>query len=888
MAALKVFFLARLKGSATLRPVLGYKLDMTTLDTPSSQPATASTLVSANAERWLSEDTPEARLPDALAQAIVAHFSRTLGRELDVADAQSLYNAVAIAVRDRLMDDWRRTRQATTAGTTRRTCYLSLEFLMGRALGNAMLNLGLHEAVSTALKSLGVNLADIEALEPDAGLGNGGLGRLAACFLDSCAALALPVTGYGLRYRYGMFRQSIDGGHQIEQPDDWLSKGHPWEIEHRELARTVHFGGHVQVLKGDTRERRRWVGTEDVIAIPYDVPVPGAGNGVINTLRLWSAHATEAFNLGEFNAGGYAEAVAAKTVAENITMVLYPNDASENGKVLRLRQQYFLVSASLQDAIATWLQSNEGFSGFADAHCFQLNDTHPSLAVAELMRLLVDEHDLEWDAAWAITRRTMAYTNHTLLPEALEKWSLPMIQHLLPRPVEICLEINRRFLAEVDARWPGDETRLRAMSIIEEGEHGQESMLRMAHLAIVGSFSINGVAALHSDLLRTGLFRRFAELWPERFNNKTNGVTQRRWMSHCNPSLSRLLDKTVGSKWVQDMSRLEALAPLASDPDFQAQWQQVRRENRQVLVDLVRERTGVTASPDMLMDVQVKRIHEYKRQLLCVLHVVHSWLDQGGGGLHTAGSSRPPRCVVIAGKAAPGYYMAKSIIRLANAVASVINADERTRDRLKFVFLPDYNVSAMERICPGTDLSEQISTAGKEASGTGNMKFMMNGAVTIGTLDGANVEILEAVGEDNFFRFGLDVLGVEAMREDYQPESIIADDVRVQRVLAAFDDGVFDPVDDPEGVRAIRDAIAVIKRHDDPWMTIADLPAYLDAQSAVDAAWQDQAEWTRMSIMNTAFSGRFSTDRTMHDYNRDIWRLEPLTLGRDERMRRLG
>lgn len=863
---------------------------MKTLDTPlgASGEALASTLVSADAARWSTERLDAAVAPDALASSIVSHFSRTLGRDLAAADAQSLYNAVAIAVRDRLMDDWHRTRETISGGAARRTCYLSLEFLMGRALGNAVLNLDLHDAVAEALKSLGVSLADVEALEPDAGLGNGGLGRLAACFLDSCAALALPVTGYGLRYRYGMFRQSIDGGHQVEQPDDWLSRGHPWEIEHRELARTVRFGGHVQVLKGETRERRRWVGTDDVIAVPYDVPVPGANNGVVNTLRLWSAQATEAFDLGEFNAGGYAEAVAAKTVAENITMVLYPNDASENGKVLRLRQQYFLVSASLQDAIGAWLQHNDGFAGFADAHCFQLNDTHPSLAVAELMRLLVDDHDLEWESAWAITRRTMAYTNHTLLPEALEKWSLPMIQHLLPRPVEICLEINRRFLAEVDARWPGDTDRLRAMSIIEEGEGGHDAMLRMAHLAIVGSFSVNGVAALHSELLRTGLFRHFAELWPDRFNNKTNGVTQRRWLSHCNPSLARLLDQTVGADWVQDMSVLEGLAPLADDASFQERWRAVRHDNRQVLATLVHDRTGVVVSPDMLMDVQVKRIHEYKRQLLCVLHVVHSWIEQGGGGLQTAGALRPPRCVLIAGKAAPGYYMAKSIIRLANAVATVVNADARTQDRLKFVFLPDYNVSAMERICPGTDLSEQISTAGKEASGTGNMKFMMNGAVTIGTLDGANVEILDAVGEDNFFRFGLDVPGVEAMRRDYQPDQIIASDSRVEKILAAFDSGVFDPVDDPDGIRAIRDAIAVIRRADDPWMTVADLPAYLDAQAAVDAAWQDQAAWTRKSIMNTAFSGRFSTDRTMRDYNRDIWRLEPMSTASETRLRSLG
>ncbi len=854
----------------------------------SSERPRASALLRDQAAGWKAHSQPPSRSPDELARSIVSHFSGTLGRDLDVGDSQALYSAVALAVRDRLMQDWRATRHATVDGATRRTCYLSLEFLMGRALGNAVLNLGLGPAVDSALQSLGLSFSDIEALEPDAGLGNGGLGRLAACFLDSCAALALPVTGYGLRYRYGMFRQEIDGGHQIEHPDDWLAGGHPWEVARPELSRVIRFGGHVQALKGDTRERRRWIDTYDIIAMPYDVPVPGAENGVVNTLRLWSAHATDSFDLEEFNAGGYAEAVAAKTLAENITMVLYPNDASENGKILRLRQQYFLVSASLQDAIATWLEKNEGFAGFADAHCFQLNDTHPSLAVAELMRLLVDEHDLEWDAAWAMTRRTMAYTNHTLLPEALERWSLPMIEALLPRPVEICHEINRRFLAEVDARWPGDEERQRSMSIIDDGGGHHEPMMRMAHLAIVGSFSVNGVAALHSELLRTGLFQQFAELWPERFNNKTNGVTQRRWMKHCNPELTALLDKTVGSHWVADMSALEALAPLADDPDFQAQWQDVKRKNRQVLADLVLDRTGVRLSDDMLMDVQVKRIHEYKRQLLCVLHVVHSWLEQGGGGYHKASATRPARCVIIAGKAAPGYRMAKAIIRLANAVADVVNADTRTNDRLKFVFLPDYNVSAMERICPGTDLSEQISTAGKEASGTGNMKFMMNGALTIGTLDGANVEILEAVGEDNFFRFGLDVDGVEAARAAYDPAAVVAGDTRLGRILDAFDQGAFDPVDDPQGVEAIREAIAAIRNPGDPWMTLADLPSYLDTQHAVDETWNDPAKWTRQSIINTAFSGRFSTDRTMHDYNRDIWRLEPIDVMHDAQVLKLG
>ena len=509
------------------------------------------------------------------------------------------------------------------------------------------------------------------------------------------------------------------------------------------------------------RQHRRWVDTTDVVAVPHDVPVPGAGNGVVNTLRLWEAQATDAFDLDRFNAGGYAEAVAARNEAENITMVLYPNDASENGKALRLRQQYFLVSASLQDALRIWLARGDGtLDGFAEHHVFQLNDTHPSLAVAELMRLLVDEHDLEWDAAWYTVRRTMAYTNHTLLPEALERWSLALIESLLPRPVEIIREIDRRFLAEVDARWPNDAAKLDAMAIVSR-DH--DPMVRMAHLAIVGSFSVNGVAELHSNLLRTGLFADFASLYPERFNNKTNGVTQRRWLEHCNPGLSALLDDAVGTGWVEDMAKLEALVPMSEDEGFRARWRDVKRVNRERLGDLLESRTGERPHPDMMIDVQVKRIHEYKRQLLCILSVVHGWLERGGGGgrldpaLRREASGIAPRCVVIAGKAAPGYHMAKAIIKVASEVARVVNADPATRDSLRFVFLPDYNVSSMQVICPGTDLSEQISTAGKEASGTGNMKFMMNGALTVGTLDGANVEILEAVGEEHFFRFGMTV-----------------------------------------------------------------------------------------------------------------------------------
>lgn len=830
------------------------------------KPPSPSNVMATRSAAW-QDALPELRSDSAaLKQSITQHYSQTFGRDVDTDSAYYLYKAVALSVRDRLMDQWRATRQATEEATVRRTCYLSMEFLMGRAFGNAVQNMNLSDELSTALQELGVAMEDIAELEHDAGLGNGGLGRLAACFLDSCASLALPVTGYGLRYRYGMFRQSIDNGWQVESPDNWLSEGHVWELERPEIACRVRFGGNVELIDSISGEvTHRWINTDDVLAVPYDVPVPGHENGIVNTLRLWRSRATDEFNLNEFNAGGYTEAVSAKNAAENITMVLYPNDTSENGKVLRLRQQYFLVSASLQDTIRIWLRSNDDFSGFADAHCFQLNDTHPSLAVPELMRLLIDEQSLSWKEAWAITQSVMAYTNHTLLPEALECWSLNMIGALLPRPTEIIQEINRRFLDVVTKELPGQLEKQAQMSIIS---FDSVPVVRMAHLAIVGSFSINGVAALHSELLKSGLFKNFNSLWPDRFNNKTNGVTQRRWLANCNTPLRNCLTQQLGADWVSDLDKLELLIPLATDPVFQSTWREIKQENKKRLADLIFKRTGIEVSTDMIFDVQVKRMHEYKRQLLCVLHAVHIYLELLEGKVH------PQRMILIAGKAAPGYHMAKAIIKLINNVAKVVNNDVRTKDSLQLVFLPDYNVSAMEVICPAADLSEQISTAGKEASGTGNMKFMMNGAVTVGTLDGANVEILEAVGHDNFFLFGLTVDEVDSARRGYAPSSYISADSRLSRIFEAFDSGLFD---DGEA-EVIRNVIDAARSSNDPWLTVADLASYLDAQTEVESAWTDEAEWMRMSIMNTANSARFSTDRTMRDYNRDIWKLEPITL----------
>ncbi len=796
------------------------------------------------------------------------YFNHTLGRDKHFKYTHYPYDALALTLRDRLMERWKHTRYAHEEADCKRAHYMSLEFLMGRALGNTMLNLDTHTASRQALHSLGLDLEEIAEAEHDAGLGNGGLGRLAACFLDSCATLNLPVIGYGIRYEYGMFRQKLENGHQVEEPDHWLRDGSSWELERPEYTQRIQFGGRSEYYRdADNKMRVRWVDTHDVFAVPYDVPIPGYRNNTVNTLRLWSSTATDEFDLDEFNAGSYPESVAAKNQAEHISMVLYPNDASENGKELRLRQQYFLSSASLQDVIRRWTRDHgKDFSqNFTDKNCFQLNDTHPTLAIAELMRLLLDEYKLDWSEAWSITSSSMAYTNHTLLPEALEKWPVRLFQQLLPRLLEIIYEINARFLAEVATRWPGDTERQRRMSIIEEGP---EPQVRMAYLAIVGSYSVNGVAELHSRLLQEGLFRDFYDLWPEKFNNKTNGVTQRRWMAWCNPGMNDLINDTIGKKWITDLAQISKLKPYADQESFRNQWHQIKQNNKQRLAQLVEKECGVTFKTHALFDVQVKRIHEYKRQLLNLLHIIHLYNRIKRGDTE----NWTPRCVLIGGKAAPGYAMAKLIIKLTNNIANVVNHDPEVGDQLKVAFIPNYCVSAMEIICPATDLSEQISTAGKEASGTGNMKFMMNGAITIGTLDGANIEIREEVGDDNFFLFGLTASEVEKTRHHYNPVAIINGDEDLKRVMQLlecghfnqFEPGLFDPI------------IHAITTPHDPWLVAADFRSFIDAQKLASAAYQDQERWTRMSILNTASSGKFSTDRTMEEYNADIWKLTPV------------
>ncbi len=795
------------------------------------------------------------------------YFCHILGQDQYCSSTVYPYKALALALRARLMERWKNTRYAYDASDCKRAYYLSLEFLMGRTLGNAMINLDADKAVQEGFSELGLQLEEIAENEPDAGLGNGGLGRLAACFLDSCATLQLPVKGYGIRYEYGMFRQQIVDGFQVEEPDHWLRNGNPWELERPEYVQRVRFWGRTESYNDDQgRSRKRWVDSHDVLAVPYDTPIPGYRNGTVNTLRLWKAAATDEFDLGEFNSGSYPESVAAKNAAEHITMVLYPNDASENGKILRLRQQYFLASASLQDALAEYKRLNgPDFSRFAEKNCFQLNDTHPSCAVPELMRLLLDQEGLEWDEAWLITRQTMAYTNHTLLPEALEKWPVRMFRELLPRVLEIIYEINAQFLTEVSSHWIGDNARLSRMSIIEEGP---EPQVRMAFLSIVGSFSVNGVAALHSRLLSEGLFRDFYELWPKKFNNKTNGVTPRRWLGACNPGLRQLIDETIGNGWIGKLEELQQLKQHAGKPEFRQRWHEVKQANKARLAALVQQDTGVRFDTRAMFDVQVKRIHEYKRQLLNVLHVIHLYARIKAGDTQ----DWTPRCVLIGGKAAPGYAQAKLIIKLVNNVAKRINKDPDVGDLLKIAFLPNYRVSAMEVICPGTDLSEQISTAGKEASGTGNMKFMMNGALTIGTLDGANIEIREEVGEDNFFLFGLTAREVEETRRAYDPNAIIAADenfLRVMRLLESgyfsqFEPGLFDPI------------VHSIRSPGDPWVVAADFASYLEAQERAAALYRNQDRWITSSILNAAASGRFSTDRTIQEYNTDIWKLKPV------------
>jgi starch phosphorylase len=819
------------------------------------------------ASRPASANGSPARSSNSLQQAILNHLQYTQGRIPELATRNDWYIALATAIRDRLMQNWIRSVQALRRRDVRVVSYLSAEFLMGPHLGNCLINLGLWDAARAAVAELGLKLDELLEQEEEPGLGNGGLGRLAACYMDSLATLEVPAIGYGIRYEFGIFDQEIRDGQQVEITDKWLRFGNPWEIVRPTVAYDVGFGGRTEGWRDEQgRYRVRWLPAQMVKGVAHDTPVPGYRVHTANVLRLWKGEAVESFDFQAFNVGDYYGAVEQKVESENITKVLYPNDEPLQGKRLRLMQQHFFVSCSLQDMIRLHLLRGGRVSTFHESIAIQLNDTHPSIAVAELMRLLVDEHGLEWEAAWAITRRTFAYTNHTLLPEALERWPLPLFGELLPRHLEIIYEINRCFLESVRTRFPGDDDRVRRMSLIDESG---PRFVRMAHLACVGSHTTNGVAALHSDLLKRDVLADFCELYPDRFRNVTNGVTPRRWMLLSNPRLAALITEVIGDGWPSRLEReIRKLERFAADDAFQRRWRQVRHENKCDLAGLIRQRTGVQVDPQSLFDMQVKRIHEYKRQHLNLLHVItlYNRMRRERGGRDV------PRTVIFGGKAAPGYFMAKLIIRLINAVAAVVNGDAAVAGRLKVVFFPDFNVANAQHLYPGADLSEQVSTAGKEASGTGNMKFALNGALTIGTLDGANIEIESAVGPENFFRFGLTSDEVRArLSGGYAPRELYETIAPLREALDQIESGFFSG-----GDRSLfRPLVDSLLNHD-PFLVLADYASYVDCQERVAEAFLDARRWTRMSILNVARMGGFSSDRSIREYCESIWCVKPV------------
>ena len=787
------------------------------------------------------------------------------------------FMAAALVVRDRLIERWMRTQDTYYETDAKRVYYLSMEFLMGRTFGNALINLDLYEEMRKAFVEIGIDLEAIADVEWDAGLGNGGLGRLAACFLDSMATLSLPGYGYGIRYEYGIFHQRIKGGYQVEQPDNWLRYGNPWEIPRPQSLYPVQFYG--RVLQYTDRKGQivnEWLDSTEVMAMAFDTPIPGYGTNTTNTLRLWSARATREFDFREFNEGDYIQAVRSKNESETISKVLYPNDNRHSGKELRLKQEYFFVSASLQDIIRRYKKAHPSFDQFADKVAIQLNDTHPAIAIAELMRLLLDAERLNWDTAWELTTACFGYTNHTVMPEALERWSVDLLGAVLPRHLQIIYEINHRFMAQVRAAHPYDDARCARMSIIEEPPPGStQKWVRMAHLAIVGSHSVNGVSALHSEILKRDLFEDFYDLFPDRFNNKTNGITQRRWLKVCNPSLSRLVTERIGGGWVSDLDQLRALEPLAEDAEFREAWRDAKRVNKKHLAGVIRHEEGIAVDLASLFDVHVKRIHDYKRQLMNALHVVtlYNEIRDNPTGDHL------PRTVIFGGKAAPGYTRAKLTIKLVNAIADVVNNDPIVRGLLRVAFVANYNVTMAETIIPGADLSEQISLAGTEASGTGNMKFALNGALTIGTLDGANIEIHEEVGDDNIFIFGMTAEQVAALAPAYEPRAFYEGNERLKRAVDMIHDGYFSQLDR----RLFHPIVSFLLDEGDPFMVLADYEDYVTCQRRVADVYRDQDEWTRRAIRNVAASGRFSSDRTISEYARDIWGAEPVQVDMLER-----
>lgn len=801
---------------------------------------------------------------EGLKEDFAWHLRYSLAKGDIRATERDQYTAFANAVRDRIVERWINTQEKYHHQNTKRVYYLSLEFLMGRLLGNNVINLKADQLCRDALKDYGIDWNDLRDYETDAGLGNGGLGRLAACYLDSMSTLNLAGMGYGLRYDYGIFRQKIVGGNQVEEPDRWLKDGYPWEMARPEYSQIVHFGGHVECSNVRGRQQWRWVAAEQVEGVPYDLPIVGYRDAV-NSLRLWSARAVDEFDLSDFNKGSYVEAVESKVLAENLTKVLYPNDNTMAGKELRLRQQYFFVACSLKDILRRYRELNKTWDALPEKVFVHLNETHPALVIPELMRILVDHEGVDWDKAWDLTRRSTGYTNHTILPEALEKWPVSMMERLLPRHLQIIYEINGRFLQEVSSLYPGDVQRLQRMSLIDENG---ERYVRMANLCIIGSSSTNGVAELHSQILKDSLFKDFYELYPEKFHNVTNGITPRRWLLKANPMLAQLITDSIGEDWVTDLDKLKELEKFAKDGGFLSSLAKIKKANKDQLSNWVMKDLGIKLDPQAIFDVQVKRLHEYKRQLLLALYIIIFYNRL----VNDPKFDPQPRSFIFAAKAAPGYYMAKLIIRLIHGIAAVVNSNPKTRGKLSVAFLPDYRVSLAEKIMPASEVSEQISLAGMEASGTGNMKFMMNGALTLGTYDGANVEINQEVGDENMFLFGLRTEDVAKLRPSYSskeyyrnnPEIKMALDMIKSNVFSILEPGLFEPI-----LRSLID-------YNDYYMLLADLESYIAAQDRVDETYRNQKKWNRMSLVNIARSGRFSSDRAVMEYATDIWNVTPV------------
>ena len=801
----------------------------------------------------------------ALKQSLSDHLTNAVGKDHLAATGRDWFYTAAYVARNRLINRRIETKRNYHSHDAKRIYYFSMEFLMGRTLMNSLHNLGIEQDYREALDQLGINLDEVKEMEHDAALGNGGLGRLAACFLDSMATLNLPGHGFGIRYEYGMFSQRIEDGRQIEHPDNWLRYGNPWEFPRPEVLYHVKFNGKVVAHEDEEGVRwHHWVDTDDVLAMAYDTPIPGYATRTVNNMRLWSAHATRDFDLRYFNEGNYIKAVEKKNESENLSKVLYPDDSTAVGHELRLKQQYFLVCASLQDILGHFQRRHHDLAILPDKIAIQLNDTHPSIAIAELMHVLVDMHHMAWEQAWDITTRTFAYTNHTLMPEALETWPVEMFEHILPRHLQIIYEINYRFLKEVMHRYPGDTEVLRRMSIIDESGGGKR--IRMAHLAIIGSHKVNGVAQIHTELMKQTIFADFDHFYPGKIINMTNGITPRRWLNQANPLLSALITSRIGNGWIADLDQLKKLIPLAEDASFRKTFADIKRANKLRLVEALKQRLDIDIDPDSLFDVQIKRIHEYKRQLLNILHVV-SLYQRIRRGEHTVA-----RTVIFGGKAAPGYAMAKLIIKLINDVADIVNNDPAVANRLKVVFMPNYGVTTAENIIPAADLSEQISTAGTEASGTGNMKLALNGALTIGTLDGANVEIMHEVGADNIFIFGLNAKEVERVKANgYRPLDYYHADAELREVLDMISSGFFS-LEEPDRFKPLVDTLLT---HGDHYLLLADFASYLACQKEVEKAYWDQDEWSRKTILNVASMGKFSSDRTIMQYAEKIWDAKP-------------